>query len=299
MSNKITVSAFKKGEECLISSLSVEEKDSINIFIRNINGFENSNLDDKHPYATFDNLDDENIGKKFIINELEDLEILLDKSKKITKKSTKKSNKKIDDLINETANLKIDSSDEIKNENNININDISISDNTEIVKSEDSIVNDDIILKEPESEISKIVTTPVLEKKKKGKKSTSKEVISIPSVEQPKVEQPIVDQPKVEQHIIEETKDEQPKIEESSVEQPESDKSEPTVPKKKKATKKAISDEGKEKSETVPKKKSTKKIDTTESADTNEVTVKKVIIRNCSICKTPGHDKRTCPNKAI
>lgn len=289
MSSKITISAFKKGEECLVSSLSVEEKDSINIFIRNINGFKNSNLDDKHPYATFDNLDDENIGKKFIINELEDLEILLDKSKKITKKSTKKSNKKIDDLINETANLKIDSSDEIKNENNININDISISDNTEIVKSEDSIVNDDIILKEPESEISKIVTTPVLEKKKKGKKSTSKEVISIPSVEQHIVEQPIVEQP-----IVEETKDEQP-----IVEQPESDKSEPTVPKKKKATKKAISDEGKEKSETVPKKKSTKKIDTTESADTNEVTVKKVIIRNCSICKTPGHDKRTCPNKAI
>jgi hypothetical protein len=284
MSSKITVSAFKKGEECLVNSLSVEEKESINLFIRNINGFENSNLDDKHPYATFDNLDDENIGKKFIINELENIEILLEKSKKLNKKSTKKSTKKIDDQINETANLKMDSSDEIKNENNIN--DISISVNTEIVN--------DTILKEPDTEISKIVTTPVLEKKKKGKKSTSKEEISIPSVEQLKVEQP-----KVEQPIVEETKDEQLTVEQPIVEQPESDKSEPTVPKKKKATKKAISDDGKEKSETVPKKKSTKKIDTTESTDTTEVTVKKVIIRNCSLCKTPGHDKRTCPNKAI
>jgi len=290
MSSKITISAFKKGEECLVNSLSVEEKESINIFIQKINGFENSNLDDKHPYAIFDNLDDENIGKKFIINDLEDLEILLEKSKKLNKKSTKKSTKKIDDQINETANLKMDSSDEIKNENNIN--DISISGNTEVV-------NDDIILKEPDTEISKIVTTPVLEKKKKGKKSTSKEETIIPSVEQPKVEQPIVEETKdeqlpVEQHIVE-----QPIVEQHIVEQPESDKSEPTVPKKKKATKKAISDDGKEKSETVPKKKSTKKIDTTESTDTTEVTVKKVIIRNCSLCKTPGHDKRTCPNKAI
>jgi len=334
MSNKFTISVFKKGQKCLVNTFSEEEKNSIRKFLMtNIRGFETFNLIDKNIYATFNNLEDEYIGKKIIINELEDIEISLDKSKI----KSKNSNKKIDNLINETINLKIDSLDEIKNENNIN--DSLALVNTEVIKSEDTIS-----LKETDTDTSKINTTPVLETKKKAKKSNSKEKNSIssvkptkkideptvekqtvdeptvekqtvdePTVEKQTVDEPTVDEPTFEELIVDEstvekqTVDDQifeelivdePIVNEPAVDEPtvENDKSETTVPKKKRASKKAISDNGTEKPDTVPKKKSTKKSD---AKDSNEVKEKKVVIRTCSLCKSLEHDKRTCPKKQI
>jgi len=266
MNNKFSVTFLKNNESVLFNTLLDNEKESIETYIQTVS--ETSSLDEKQPYVVLNNLDNDNIGRKIQINELENIELLFEKLKIKSKKSNKKSENNETNEANEANKIKknnIDSIDDLSS-NEIKT-ELSVDENILLVKIEET---------KSSEESNETKTTPILKKKKSTKKVISNEDKETTVLEE-KSEETIATP------VLEETK---------------------TTPilKKKKSTKKVTSEEDKEivESETVQKKKKiTKKIDiqTTDEQDPKIVSEKKVIIRTCSICKSKDHDRRKCPHK--